>query len=59
MKAVIYREEDIQKVTNILNSMQFQGFAHAKALCTIGDILDSGEIKERHEPREGKKDDSD
>lgn len=49
MKIVTYKYEDIQVLTNLINSLKISGFDQAMAVASIGNILDSGEIKERHE----------
>lgn len=49
MQIVIYEMEKIKKLTDYINSMSFNGFKAAKIISEIGDILDSGEIKNREE----------
>lgn len=49
MKIVIYKEDDIQTIANLVNSLNIKGFEQARILSKIGDILDSGEIKNREE----------
>lgn len=48
MKIVIYKHDDIVKLTNAINSIAVRGFDQARLIALAGDILDSGEIKERH-----------
>ena len=50
MKMVIYKHDDIQMVANLVNSLDIRGFEQARIVSKIGDILDSGEIKERNGP---------
>lgn len=47
MKIVIYKEDDIQTVANLINSLDIRGFEQARIVSKIGDILDSGEIKNK------------
>lgn len=49
MKIVVYKYDDIQTITNLINSVNFRGFEQARLISEIGRILDSGEIKNRHE----------
>lgn len=57
MKVVIYKEDDIQTVANLVNSLNIRGFEQARIVSKIGEILDSGEIKNREEGG-GKEDDN-
>lgn len=49
MKVVVYKHDDIQTVANLVNSLNIRGFDQARIVSKIGEILDSGEIKNREE----------
>lgn len=50
MKIVTYSHDDISGVMNALNKIRITGIDQAKLIVYISGILDSGEIRTRHEP---------
>ncbi len=57
MKVVLYRYEDIVRLSSLIDTIPVAGFNQCKKIAEIGKILDSGEVKNQHEPIEkGEKD---
>lgn len=52
MKTVTYKQEDIEVIVSALNKFQVCGIEQARLIACIAGILESGEIKNRHEPPE-------
>ncbi len=61
MKIVTYSHDDISGVMNALNKIRITGIDQAKLIVYISGILDSGEIKTRHESpgKDGEKSEAD
>ena len=57
MKTVTYTHEEISGAMSALNQIRTTGIDQAKLIVYIAGVLDSGEIRTRHEPpgKEAKK----
>lgn len=51
MKIIIYNHEKMLQAGNLLNMLHVSGCDNFRILAELSDILDSGEIKDRHEPK--------
>lgn len=57
MKIVIYSHEKMLRAGNLLNALHVSGCDNFRILAELSDILDSGEIKDRHDPKKSCKED--